>query len=186
MKRFIDEYFKTIIIVCVLTITIVVVVKVGTSYAASNATIYSRDELSEIVEDLKMNKSIEVYNYSVPISTINVAIPIPLSAVHNYSPEYYTVANNEITINKSGIYLIYSSISATIAAGKYASMACYRNDRGWYSVNAVNDGGTLGSTANSHSEVAYNEAGTKIKWALSASGTGSAFVLYYIVYLGEY
>lgn len=186
MKRFIDEYFKTIIIVCVLTITIVVVVKVGTSYAASNATIYSRDELSEIVEDLKMNKSIEVYNYSVPISTINVTIPIPLTTIYNNSPEYYTVSNDEITLNKSGVYLIHSSINATITTGKYASMACYRNDRGWYGIKTVNDGGTLGTTENSRSEVAYDEAGTKIKWALSASGTGSAYVLNYIVYLGEY
>lgn len=131
MKKFILRNSKLLMVSSVIIIALVLITLMSVSYAIGGSTLYTRDEVSEIINNLQndndeLNKVGSRITLIMTSSTIVESaddlpiIPFAYSVMANQANDIFAFENNIITIKKRGNYvfqlntnMLFSSIGAS-------------------------------------------------------------------------
>lgn len=193
---------KMVIIACSTFIITIGIFTVSKTFGASNGTIYTRDELSSMINALEatnanlttQNRELKKVGNSILIQstfnniTSNNQMDVPnLSVTTSYDTSLYSFADNEITIKKAGYYLViingdfYFNNQPGLVA-----LYCKHNDAIWIGTS-ISSSSFDASQANSTSRLAGFVANQTLTLSFLnfSSPIHTGYASLQVIYMGE-
>lgn len=187
MIKYIEKHSRLFIVLSVMVASIVVIALAGMSYATGNSPIYTRDELSERINDLENETEFStlVYdsNTSKTYNTETLLTDVVCWGSNNTTN--ISCSNSQITILKQGLYRVsaygFLSFESTPSAS-YLTVTL--NNQNWFSVPFETT--SLGQSTNDFSTIVVFETNDTIRLKMLSLFPISVFrVAVMIEYVGQ-